>query len=367
MGIVSLLLSYFMLLRHIRRRMQKMIFLTLILLAVSGVYSDSHTLRYYYTGVSAPGYGIPEFSIVGYLDDQYVELYSSDTGRTGPVASWMQGKESAEHWERESRIDRENEAVFKRELLLWNKRFNNTNGFHVAQVMSSCELRDDGSTKGFEEFRYDGEKLMDLDVQTGSLMPIMNEAQIIAQRWNRPDVRRGDIYKVYLENKCIDLLKRFLEHGREVLERRVRPQVKVSGQEKGDIMMLHCQVYGFHPRPVDVKWMNGEDEVHSYETTLVLPNPDGTYQIRVSAEVTPKDGDSYSCYVDHRSLEKPLDVKWEPAQNALLAGITSAGVVVLIIIVLAGAGFILYKKNKRRYIAASASDASSDSNTAVTA
>ncbi|CAJ0951321.1 unnamed protein product [Ranitomeya imitator] len=86
----------------------------------------------------------------------------------------------------------------------------------------------------------------------------------------------------------------------------VRPQVKVSGQEKGDAMKLHCQVYGFYPRPVDVKWMNGKDEVHSYETTRVLPNPDGTYQIRVSTEVTPKDGDSYSCYVDHSSLEEPL-------------------------------------------------------------
>ncbi|CAJ0957370.1 unnamed protein product [Ranitomeya imitator] len=91
----------------------------------------------------------------------------------------------------------------------------------------------------------------------------------------------------------------------------VQPQVKVSGQEKGDAMKLHCQVYGFHPRAVDVKWMNGEDEVHSYETTNVLPNPDGTYQIRVSAEVTPKDGDRYSCYVDHSSLEEPLLIQWD--------------------------------------------------------
>ncbi|XP_073498157.1 major histocompatibility complex class I-related gene protein-like isoform X1 [Phyllobates terribilis] len=355
-----------MFLHYIRRRMQKMIVLTLILLAVSGVYSDSHSLRYYYTGVSTPGYGIPDFSIVGYLDDQYVELYSSDTGKTGPVASWMQGKESPEHWERESRIDRENEAVFRRELLIWNKRFNHTDGFHFVQVMTSCELRDDGGTGGYEEFRYDGEKFMDLDVQTGSFMPIMNEAQIIAYRWNRPDVRMGERYKVYLENKCIDLLKRFLEHGREVLERRVRPQVKVSGQEKGDTMKLHCQVYGFHPRAVDVKWMNREDEVHSYETTHVLPNPDGTYQIRVSAEVTPKKDDRYSCYVDHSSLKRPLHVKWERAQNALLTAITTAGVIILVIIVLTGAGFMIYKKNKTRYTAASASDASSDSNPSVT-
>ncbi|XP_073494141.1 class II histocompatibility antigen, B-L beta chain-like [Phyllobates terribilis] len=76
-------------------------------------------------------------------------------------------------------------------------------------------------------------------------------------------------------------------------------------------MKLHCQVYGFHPRAVDVKWMmNGEDEVPPFETTHVLPNPDGTYQIRVSAEVTPKEGNRYSCKVNHSSLEEPLSIVW---------------------------------------------------------
>ncbi|XP_075179249.1 class I histocompatibility antigen, F10 alpha chain-like [Anomaloglossus baeobatrachus] len=351
---------------YISLRTQKMSFLMLILLAVSGVDSDSHSLRYYYTGVTAPGYGLPQFSIVGYLDDQCVELYSSETRRTGPVAPWMHGKESPEHWDTESKIDQENEAVFRQEVLLWNKRFNHTDGVHFVQVMSHCELRDDGSTVGYETFGYDGKEFMDLDVQTGSFNPTMTEAQIITQRWNSPDVRMGERYKVYLENKCIDLLKRFVKHGREVLERRVRPQVKVSGQEKGDTMKLHCQVYGFHPKAVDVKWMNGEDEVPSYETTNVLPNPDGTYQIRVSAEVTPKEGDRYACNVHHSSLEEPLLVKWEPAPSTLLPAIITLGVV-FIIIILGGAGFMIYKKHKNQYTAASASDISSDSNTSVTA
>ncbi|CAJ0939695.1 unnamed protein product [Ranitomeya imitator] len=122
----------------------------------------------------------------------------------------------------------------------------------------------------------------------------------------------------------------------------IRPQVKVSGQEKGDTVKLHCQVYGFHPRAVDVKWMkNKEDEVHSYETTHVLPNPDGTYQIRVSAEVTPKDGDRYSCYVDHRSLEEPLYIVWEPEKSSVWV---IAVVVALVIIAVFGiGGFIFYK------------------------
>ncbi|CAJ0951315.1 unnamed protein product [Ranitomeya imitator] len=140
----------------------------------------------------------------------------------------------------------------------------------------------------------------------------------------------------------------------------VRPQVKVSGQEKGDAMKLHCQVYGFHPRPVDVKWMIGNDEVHSYETTNVLPNPDGTYQIRVSAEVTPKDGDSFSCYVDHSSLEEPLLIKWESPRPFPPAVVIGAVVSIILIFTFTIAGVIIYKK-KKNYSAAGTSDTSSDS------
>ncbi|KAM4019563.1 class I histocompatibility antigen, F10 alpha chain-like [Anomaloglossus baeobatrachus] len=175
--------------------------------------------------------------------------------------------------------------------------------------MYGCERREDGSITGYDQYGYDGREFMALDTQNGIYIPTM--AQITTQRWNSPEVQAEERDKNYLENECIEYLQKHVENGREDLERRVRPRVKVSGQQKGDSMKLHCQVYGFHPRAVDVKWMNGKDEVASYETTNVLPNPDGTYQIRVSAEVTPKEGDNYICNVDHKSLEEPLNIVWE--------------------------------------------------------
>ncbi|XP_073494142.1 class I histocompatibility antigen, F10 alpha chain-like [Phyllobates terribilis] len=208
--------------------------------------------------------------------------------------------------------------------------------------MYGCELRDDGSITGYYQDGYDGKELLALDTQTSTFVATMAQAQITTQRWNSLDVHKGERYNLFLENYCITLLKKHVEDGREDLERRVRPQVKVSGQEKGDTMKLHCQVYGFHPRAVDVKWMNGEDEVHLYETTRVLPNPDGTYQIRVSAEVTPKEGDKHSCKVDHSSLEEPLLVQWEPQTSTVwvIAVAIIVGVVILGIV-----GFLLYKSS----------------------
>ncbi|XP_077340674.1 H-2 class I histocompatibility antigen, Q8 alpha chain-like isoform X2 [Lithobates pipiens] len=88
-------------------------------------------------------------------------------------------------------------------------------------------------------------------------------------------------------------------------------RVKVWGQHQLDgVTRLQCLVYGFHPRPVDVKWVrNGKDDVPSDEMTPILPHPDGTYQIRVSVEVPTRDRYNYSCYVDHSSLEETLTVK----------------------------------------------------------
>ncbi|XP_069841627.1 class I histocompatibility antigen, F10 alpha chain-like isoform X2 [Dendropsophus ebraccatus] len=306
--------------------------------------------------VSAPGSGLPEFSVVGYVDDQQIESYNSDTERCVPVASWMKEKESPEYWEMMTKINKGFETVSKYEMKIATNRFNHTRGFHFVQVMDSCELRDDGSTKVYENYRYDGEDYMYLDVQTGTFIPTMSEAQIITQRWNSPNVRRGDAIKQDLETRCIKNLKRFLEHGREDLERRVRPHVKVIGRESGEITKLHCLVYGFHPRAVDVKWMkNGIDDVPTDESTPVLPNPDGTYQIRVTAEVIPKDGDSYSCYVDHSSLEEPLHVRWEPPQHCPLSVII--GVVVLILVLASiAAGVLIYRRKKRSYMATGTSD-----------
>ncbi|XP_066451468.1 class I histocompatibility antigen, F10 alpha chain-like isoform X1 [Eleutherodactylus coqui] len=340
--------------------MRKMFPLIVLLLHLSAVYSDSHSLRYYVTAVSAPGSGIPEFSYVGYVDDQEITNYNSVSRRLLPRAEWMK-KVEPEYWERETQRAKGNEAVSRHNVRILMERFNQTGGFHTFQVMRGCELGDDGSIRGYEQLRYDGGEFIALDTQTWTYMATMSQALISTQRWNSPEVQEGERNRNYLENICIDWLKKYVENGREELERRVRPTVKVSGQHKDGTLMLHCQVYGFHPRHVDVKWMkNRVDDVPTYETTHVLPNPDGTYQIRVSADVMPGEDDSYSCYVDHSSLGAPLNIVWEPEQPSSWVTPVVVAVVVVVLLVAAVVGFLLYRRNKASYKTASNSDTSSN-------
>ncbi|XP_063794715.1 class I histocompatibility antigen, Gogo-B*0102 alpha chain-like [Pseudophryne corroboree] len=316
-----------------RRRMSP---LFLLILGVSGVCSDSHTLRYYHTGVSDKGSGLPEYSEVAYVDDQQITHYSSDSRHFQPVASWMSNEEP-EYWEIQTQIGRFHEAVCKHNVRTVMSRFNQTGGLHSFQMMRSCELRDDGSTAGYQQYGYDGRDLIHLDTESWIYIPTMHEAQITAQRWNRPDVQEIERQRIYLQNTCIEWLKGHINNGREDLEKRVVPEVKITGHRSGEVTKLRCQVYGFHPRAVDVKWMRDEqDEVLSDEASRILPHPDGTYQIRVTIEVPAGEEERYSCHVDHSSLEKTLSVKWEPRSGpsvGVIIGAVIGGLAVLALVI----------------------------------
>ncbi|XP_040180855.1 class I histocompatibility antigen, F10 alpha chain-like [Rana temporaria] len=320
--------------------------LILIILGVSGGYCDSHSLRYYHTGVSSPGSGLPVYSSVGYVDDWEIANYNSDTRQFLPKTEWMK-KLGSEYWEGQTQAGRSSEAVSKRRVQTAMRRFNQTGGIHIIQWMYGCELRDDGTTEGYNHHRYDGREFLYLDTQNGIFIPTMNEAQITTQRVNSPEERWGESWKNYLENECIEWLKKHINNGREDLEKRVPPEVKVWGhRQSDDVTTLQCLVYGFHPRPVDVKWVrNGEDHIPSYEKTAILPHPDGTYQIRVSVEVPTREGDSYSCHVDHSSLgNETLSVIWDPSTSDNTPIIIGVVVVAVVLIIGALIGFLIYRR-----------------------
>ncbi|XP_075042462.1 class I histocompatibility antigen, Non-RT1.A alpha-1 chain-like [Mixophyes fleayi] len=340
-------------------RRMKMSPLFLLILGVSGVYSGSHTLRYYRMVVSSTGSGLPEFTSVGYVDDQQIVKYNSDSRLFRPVAPWMD-KEGPEYWEGQTQRCKGHEAVFKQNMRTVMSRFNQTGGFHYGQVMYGCEVRDDGRTTGYTQIGYDGRDFMYLDAERGVYIPNMPEAQITTQSWNNPEEQVGERNKNYLENDCIESLKKYINYGRDDLERRVPPEVKVTGRRSGEVTKLHCWVYGFHPRAVVVKWLkNEQDEVTLAEDKQILVNPDGTYQTKVIVEVPAGEEERYSCHVDHSSLEGTLSVKWEPESGlGVIIGVVIGCLVVLIAVIV---GVLIYKKKKSDYKTTRTSDTSSDS------
>ncbi|KAM4641448.1 major histocompatibility complex class I-related gene protein-like isoform 2-T2 [Discoglossus pictus] len=293
-------------------RVLNIIFL-LTYLPESSVYAGSHSLKYYFTVASMPHPGLPPYSIVGHVDDMQFARYTSETRQAQPLYKWMEQRLDAEHWEDMTKRGYHYENFHKQFTRLIHSLFNQTHSQaedNILQVKFACEMHEDGSIGGYQEFGFNGMEFIVFDKERLVFVPAMNEAQFITQKWNS-DQSIAQRQNNRIIHDCINWMKKYFTHGKNELEKKDPPSVKISSRESGNITKIHCQVYGFYPRAVDVKWVkNGVYDVYSEEAKQILPNPDGTFQIRVTAEVTPQVGVSYACHVDHESLDKVLIVKW---------------------------------------------------------
>uniref|UniRef100_A0A670ZQK0 MHC class I-like antigen recognition-like domain-containing protein n=1 Tax=Pseudonaja textilis TaxID=8673 RepID=A0A670ZQK0_PSETE len=93
--------------------------------------ASSHSLKYFFTSVSDPSQGLPQFVTVGYVDGQAFVHYDSHSRRMQPRVSWIEkyvGKEDPQYWDRNTQISRSNEETFRVDLeTAWN-RYNQSEG-----------------------------------------------------------------------------------------------------------------------------------------------------------------------------------------------------------------------------------------------
>ncbi|XP_067424004.1 major histocompatibility complex class I-related gene protein-like [Emydura macquarii macquarii] len=325
-----------------------------------------HSLRYFYTGVSEPGPGLPQFSVDGYVDGQLTDRYDSETRRKVPRAEWLARNEGPEYWERRTQNSRGWQTAYRVSLNTLRERYNQSTdecaggGFHTLQLMYGCELWADGSIRGYFQYGYDGRDFISLDKDQETWVAADDAAQITKRKWEA-DRSIAQTRRAYLEQECIEWLEKYLAYGRETLQRRERPRVQVSDRPSRDgLTTLSCRVHGFYPRSVAVVWLKKGVAVPQ-ETIQwdVLPSGDGTYQTRATIEIDPSKETDYTCCVEHPSLPEDLRVPWAPKSCVtLIVGIV-LGVLVLAAAV-AGAVLCLRKK-KSGYKAAAAHDGSASS------
>ncbi|XP_021572904.1 major histocompatibility complex class I-related gene protein isoform X2 [Carlito syrichta] len=176
-----------------------------------------HSLRYFRLGVSDPGHGVPEFISVGYVDSHPITTYDSVTRQKEPRAPWMVEHLAPDHWERYTQLLRGWQQAFQVELRHL-QRLHNHSGFHTYQRMIGCELLEDGSTTGFLQYAYDGQDFIIFNKDTLSWMAVDNVAHITKRTWEA-NQHELQYQKNWLEEECIAWLKRFLEYGKETLQR----------------------------------------------------------------------------------------------------------------------------------------------------
>ncbi|XP_040398745.1 class I histocompatibility antigen, F10 alpha chain-like isoform X4 [Cygnus olor] len=341
--------------------------LGLLLLGVlGGAASGPHSLRYFYTGVSDPGPGLPQFVTVGYVDGEVFVYYDSETQRKEPRVDWIAANTDQQYWDRETEISRSNEQIFRVDLDMLRERYNQSRGSHTVQRMFGCDLLEDGSIRGFDQYGYEGRDFIALDKDTLTFTAADAGAQVTKRKWEEEGIYAGQM-KQYLENTCIEWLRKYVSYGKDMLERRERPEVRVSGMEANKILTLSCRAHGFYPRPISISWLkDGVVQEQETQRGSTVPNSDGTYHIWATIDALPGDSDKYQCRVEHASLPQAGLFSWEPQSNLIpiVAGVAVAVVAVIALL----AGFAVWKSKQGRkekgYNVAPGSDGVSNSSNA---
>nr|XP_055110948.1 major histocompatibility complex class I-related gene protein isoform X2 [Symphalangus syndactylus] len=273
-----------------------------------------HSLRYFGLGISDPGHGVPEFISVGYVDSHPITTYDSVTRQKEPRAPWMAENLAPDHWERGTQLLRGLQQTFKVELKRLQRHYNHS-GSHTYQGMTGCELLEDGSTTGFLQYAYDGQDFLIFSKDTLSWLAVDNVAHTIKRAWEA-DQHELQHQKNWLEEECIAWLKRFLEYGKDTLQRTEPPLVRVNRKETfPGVTTLFCKAHGFYPPEIYMTWMkNGEEIVQEMDYGDILPSGDGTYQMWASVELDPQSSNLYSCHVEHCGVHMVLQVPQETLQ-----------------------------------------------------
>ncbi|XP_065768576.1 BOLA class I histocompatibility antigen, alpha chain BL3-7 isoform X1 [Muntiacus reevesi] len=349
-----------------------------LLLLLSGILvltetqAGSHSLRYFSTGVSRPGLGEPRFIAVGYVDDTQFVRFDSDAPnpRMEPQARWME-KEGPEYWDRETRVSKDKAQTFREGLNTLRGYYNQSEaGSHTLQRMSGCDVGPDGRLlRGYRQDAYDGRDYIALNEDLRSWTAADTAAQITKRKWEAAGV--ADHSRNYVEGRCVEGLRRYLEHGKDTLLRADPPKAHVTRHPISDReVTLRCWALGFYPEEISLTWQhNGEDQTQDMELVETRPSGDGTFQKWAALVVPSGEEQRYTCHVQHEGLQEHLTLRWEPPQTSFLTMGIIIGLVLLVVAVVTGA--VIWRKKRsgergRIYTQASSSDSAQSSDVSLT-
>nr|AAL10008.1 MHC class I antigen [Pan troglodytes]AAL10015.1 MHC class I antigen [Pan troglodytes]ASK05192.1 MHC class I antigen [Pan troglodytes] len=346
-------------------------------LALTQTWAGSHSMRYFFTSVSRPGRGEPRFIAVGYVDDTQFVRFDSDAAskRMEPRAPWIE-QEEPEYWDQETQISKVYAQNDRVNLGTLRGYYNQSEaGSHTIQLMYGCDVGPDGRfLRGYRQYAYDGKDYIALNEDLRSWTAADMAARITKRKWEA--ARRAEQLRVYLKGRCVDWLRRYVENGKEMLQRTDAPKTRMTHHPVSDReTTLRCWALGFYPAEITLTWQrDGEDQTQDTELVETRPAGDGTFQKWAAVVVPSGKEQRYTCLVQHEGLPEPLTLRWEPSSQPTIPIVGIIAGLVLFVAVITGAvvaAVMWRRKSSDRkggsYFQAASNDSSQGSEVSLTA
>ncbi|XP_008826079.1 class I histocompatibility antigen, B alpha chain isoform X2 [Nannospalax galili] len=289
-------------------------------LVLTQIHAGPHSLSCLGTAVYRPGQQKLRFVGAGYVDDTQILCYDSAavSGMVKPRAAFME-LEDREHLEQQTSLVRTIMKVIRRELQIPLSYYNQSkDSSHTVQVLFRCDVGPDRRLlRGNYQYAYDGHDYISLNTDLSSWTAADSVAEITQRKLEAAGVSKE--CRFFLEDKCVEWLYRYLEKGKENLERSDAPKTKVTHHPRpeGDIT-LRCWALGFYPADITLTWQrDGEDLTQDMELVETRPAGDGNFQKWAAVVVPSGEEQRYTCHVQHEGLPEPLTLRWEPPQPTI--------------------------------------------------
>ncbi|XP_029115827.1 class I histocompatibility antigen, F10 alpha chain-like isoform X4 [Scleropages formosus] len=322
----------------------------------------------------------PEFTTVLLVNDVPVEYYDSDIKKVVSRRHWRVNDIMEETFLRDFGTG-DVYTRMKTSSHIMMKRSNHTQGVHVYQVFTACDLEDNTLNRFFVISAYDGEEKCQYDAIRHTQNTMIPE--FVWSKVTR-EIKQMTYTNLY-QPLCVRTLRRYLQEDKNILLRKERPRVRViqKTEPHSGRTQVSCVATGFYPRRVNMTLLRDGRPVPDRELTggEVLPNGDGTYQLRRSLSVSEeelRERHRYTCTVSHLSVDNKLDVNWEPEAPAHTVLISAVLIAVLVLAALIITAIVLCRRRRHtgiknlcpsaagvKYAAAQKSDADSSSSSSV--
>lgn len=337
------------------------VFTCLFLYPISAL-TGSHSLSLLLTYIKGET-AFPVFSAIFMLDDITVGYYNSETKIYISRGNTTNEDNVVDQSHLNTISDYLRVHFMRRSNHL--RPVNNTETHVIYQIVSMCEVSNHKPGQMITKSAFRGSTVDELHFLDGKFtyQGSLNYTKLEIKPYLELAMWR---FETLYYPACIETLKSYLKKRGTQVNRKVKPRVRLI-QKASDSgwLAVSCLATGFYPRHINLTLLRDGQPVSDHEVTGgdLLPNGDGSYQMRKSLEIKAEEREKhkYSCSATHLGLDNKLIVTLEFEPGEPYKPVIFSVLISLMLVLVFGIGVFIYRCRKTRAVTLISCDCSAAS------